>query len=290
MLLANGNQPILTYIDKAGDLGGEKAEEGDNVTAYLVRTSNGFKLHYDVVRPVAKKVADYSEEQKLDTAAARAWAVEELNEGKPRYRDEMTYERHDGTTGTIPTKAQNMFGTSLVLAGDYNLGAGVTSFGGRFGVAKSFGSHTGRLCLKGELDAILRRTKFNDNAEQAGEPYTCYATEFKAMAGVAFGKHKDWRLYLGPMVGWEFYRTDSQMTTLDDGSKRGVKSWGNFIYYGANFSIVWDGYNSPVGFFADGGARLHKSVIQNSPIDKEWVATFTVGTYLKLFRNKTNNK
>jgi hypothetical protein len=292
-LIESNNTPIVTRVAQAGSLCGVEVEAGDSVRLYIARTNKGFNLFNDTFYRVPKHVTvkDYSQEAQLDTIASRAWAVEELHEGRPRYREVIAYDRHDGTVGTIPTKGMDMYGSTIIVAGDYNLGGEVTSFGGRIGFAQSWSLNpTGKWSLKVEIDGIYRRTRFSSNAVKAGEPYTCYATELRLMSGLAFGKHNDWRLYAGPMFGEEFYRTDSPTFVMENGSKRTLKSGGNFAYYGGEVRLEWDGYNSPVGAFVEGGYRLHKSVIQNADMETSGVVTFSVGIAVKLAHKTTNNK
>jgi hypothetical protein len=287
--LTNGNTPLEGTVAGDGMLCGTQVKKGDDYCVFIVRTSTGFNLHNEGVRHIVKKVVvqDRREVERLDTARVNTQFVTKQRSGKPQYGVNYHYTSTDGTSGDIHEKRQDKYGVSLVAGGDYNLGGDVTSFGGRVGLAYSVSDKLGKWSLKGEVDGILRRTRFNENAEQSGEPYTAYATELRGLLGYAFGTHGEWRVMAGPTLGWEFYRTDSQETINEDGSRTLLKSWGNFIYYGGVARVEYDWANSPVGFFGEAGYRMHKSVFQNADMQKSGVVTFSVGVNIKLWRHQS---
>ena len=285
--LSNGNTPLEGTVGQTGMLCGKRVEAGDDYCVFIIRTSTGFMLWNEGTHHVQKKVVDRSQVNSLDTARVNTQFVTRQRTGKPQYGIDYHYEASDGTSGDIHEKRQDKYGVSLVAGADYNLGGDVTSIGGRVGLAYSVSDKLGKWSLKGEVDGILRRTKFNSNAETPGEPYTAYATELKLMPGYAFGKHGEWRVLAGPMIGWEFYRTDSRESILEDGSRQLLKSWGNFFYYGGVARVEYDWANGPMGFFADFGYRLHKSVVQNDSMLKDGVVTFGFGVNVKLWRHQS---
>lgn len=290
-LLDNGNDSLEVVFNEASELCGEKYEAGEKAVAYLVRSERGFNLHAikPVKRPRQVSVADSTQLLQLDSARVNSQFVVRQREGKPQYGIDYQYEITDGTTkGNIAKMRQDKYGVSLLAGGDYSLGADITSFGGHIGVGYSVGNKTGRWSLAGEVDAIVRRTRFNHNAEVPGKAYNAYASELKIMPGIALGKHGEWRLRAGGLIGWEYYKTNSRETILDNGDRKTVKSGGDFVYPGAVTRLEYDSFGGPIGGYAEVDYQLHKSIIQNQDMIKEWVWRFSIGVYVKLFRHESH--
>lgn len=290
MLLENGNTPLIAEVEQSGALGKVDAQAGDEVKVFIVRTATGFNLYYDVVRKTTKKVQklDLTKEQKLDTARVQTQFIEQQHEGAPRYRTEYSYTRHDGSEGKIVKKAMDKYGFSVLAGGTYQMGEGLNSFSGELGLSFSVSDKNGKFFVMPEVVASLRRTMYNDNANEAGEKYWCCGTEGTLFGGMALGKYGDHRLALGVGLGWEFYSTDSQARYYEDGSWDEMSSKGNYPYPQLKLRYEWDGYNSRFGVFTGLGLRQHKSVWQNSDSEKSWMPTFELGVKVKIFRNTTS--
>jgi hypothetical protein len=290
MLLENGNTPLIADVEQAGVLGKVDAKPGDEVKVFIIKTSNGFDLYYDVVRKTTKvvKKLDLTSEQQLDSARVQTRFIEQQHEGSPRYRTEYEFTRHDGSKGTITKKAMDKYGFSILAGGNYQMGSDLNAFSGELGLSFSISDKSGRLFLNPEVVASLRRTMFNANANEAGEKYWSYGTEGTLFGGVALGKHGDHRIALGAGLGWEFYSTDSQARYYEDGSWDEMSSKGNYLYPQFKLRYEWDGYNNRVGVFGGIGVRQHKSVWQNADAESTWMPTFELGVKVKIFRNTTS--
>ena len=291
-LLENNNAPIVTRVAQAGSLCGVQVEAGDSVRLFIVRANSGFNLFNEVFyrAPKQVQVEDRSAIAALDTAAINSQFVEKQLEGRPRYREVYQADNHDISNGVVVKKASDKFGFSLLGGATYQMGNGLNSFSGEFGFNYSISNASGRWFLMPELIASLRQTKYNSNANQAGEKYWSYGTEGTLFGGIAAGKHGNHRVAIGIGLGWEFYSTDSQTRYYEDGSWDEMSSKGNYIYPQAKVRYMYDMYNGPISFFGGIGIRQHKSVWQNNGSEKSWMPTFEVGVSLKLLRHVTNNK
>ena len=291
-LLENNNAPIVTRVAQAGSLCGVQVEAGDSVRLFIVRANSGFNLFNEVFyrAPKQVQVEDRSAIAALDTAAINSQFVEKQLEGRPRYREVYQADNHDISNGVVVKKASDKFGFSLLGGATYQMGSGLNSFSGEFGFNYSISNASGRWFLMPELIASLRQTKYNSNANQAGEKYWSYGTEGTLFGGIAAGKHGNHRVAIGIGLGWEFYSTDSQTRYYEDGSWDEMSSKGNYIYPQAKVRYMYDMYNGPISFFGGIGIRQHKSVWQNNGSEKSWMPTFEVGVSLKLLRHVTNNK
>jgi hypothetical protein len=291
-LLESNNQPIITRVAQAGMLCGAHNEAGDSVRLYIIRTQAGFNLFNNTFFrvPAQKTVVDRSNVAKVDSAAIHSQFVEKQLEGKPRYRVEFQADQHDISDGKIVDKASDKFGLSLLGGATYQMGNGLNSFSGEIGFNYSISNASGRYFLMPELTGSLRLTKYNDNANNAGEKYWSFGTEATAFGGVALGTHGCHRIAIGAGLGWEHYQTDSQTRYYDDGSWDEMSSKGNYLYPQAKLRYMYDMYNGPLSFFGGIGIRQHKSVWQNSDSEKSWMPTFELGISVKLFRHVNSNR
>lgn len=291
-LLESNNTPVVTRVAQAGSLCGVDVQENDSVRLYIIRTNSGFNLFNNVFYrvPERKTVEDRSQIAAIDSAAIHSQFVEKQLEGKPRYRTEFQSDMHDISDGRVVEMASDKFGLSLLGGATYQMGNGLNSFSGEIGFNYSISNASGRWFVMPELTGSLRMTKYNSNANQAGEKYWSYGTEGTLFGGVAVGKHGCHRLALGVGLGWEFYSTDSQTRYYADGSWDTMSSKGNYIYPQAKLRYMYDMYNGPLSFFGGIGVRQHKSVWQNSDSEKSWMPTFELGISLKLLRHVNSNR
>ena len=289
-LFATNNEPLFATVEKAGLVAGRSYAAGDSLGIYIIRDGILKLFSYPIRSNAVAAAAAAAVDAKLKLAAARAWAVEELNEGRPRYRTEIVADLSNGEQVTIPEKAMNKFGLSAVFGANYQGGAGLNSFSGEGGFSYSISNRTGKLFVMPQILASLRQTKFNDNSTRPGEKMTSYGTEAMVYGGASFGKHGEWRFSLGAGADWEFYKTDSQPRYYEDGSWDEMSSEGNDLNPVFKFQMEWDGYNKPFSLFAGLGTRQHSSVWQNNGSKKDWLVLCEVGVKGKLFRHVTNNK
>lgn len=291
-LIESNNQPIITRVAAAGSLCGAEVQENDSVRLFIVRTNSGFNIFNEVFyrAPRQEVVEDRTAVAKVDSAAINSQFVEKQHEGRPRYRTEFQSDMHDISDGRVVEMASDKFGLSLLGGASYQMGNGLNSFGGEIGFNYSFANASGRYFLMPELTGSLRMTKYNNNANAAGEKYWSYGTEGTLFGGFALGKHGNHRVALGIGLGWEFYKTDSQPRYYEDGSWHEMSSIGDYLYPQAKLRYMYDMYNGPLSFFGGIGIRQHKSVWQNNSSEKSWMPTFELGISVKLLRHVTNNK
>lgn len=290
-LFKSNNEPIFTVVEQGGMVAGRGYAAGDSLGIYIIR-ENILKLFSYPIRTNEKEAAKAAnQDAKIKLAAARAWAVEELNEGRPRHRSEIVADLSDGTQVTIPTDGHDIYGWSVVGAGTYQMGENRHAFGGELGIRYTTNiDRNANWFIGGQVLASLRKTYFNANATTAGEDYLAYGSVAELMFGRSFGTHHQFKVALVAGLNWEFYRTNSQERHYDDGSWDELSSWGNYLSPEFMLHLEYEGYNWPVSIFAEGGLRQFVSVWQNEDSIRKFEPQFRLGVTVPVFRHWMNNK
>jgi hypothetical protein len=290
-LFANGNEPIFATVEVAGQVAGRGYAAGDSLGIYIIRDGILKLFSYPIRSNAAEAAAAANQDAKIKLAAARAWSVEELHEGRPRSGREIVAKLSDGQTVTIPTQMRDDFGWSLVVGGTYQFGSSLNAFSGEAGVRYTHQiDRDGRWFAGAQVLGSLRKTYLNDNAADAGDTYVAYGTVADLILGHAFGKHREFRLSLMAGLNWEFYKTDSQRRDYADGSWDELSSEGNYLSPEFKLMAQYHPINWAVGFFFSAGVRQHTSVWQNEESQKSWLGTVELGIEVPIFRHVTNNK
>jgi len=290
-LFANGNEPLFATVEAAGMVAGRGYAAGDSLGIYIIRDGILKLFSYPIRTNAAEAAVAKAIDAKLILAAARAHAVEELNEGRPRSGSEIVASLSDGTEVTIPTKMSDDFGWSAVVGGTYQFGNNLNAFSGELGIRYDHQiDRDGRWFVGGQVLGSLRKTFLNNNAVGAGENYTAYGTVADLILGRTFGRHREFRLSAVVGLNWEFYKTDSQKRVYADGSWDELSSWGNYLSPEAKLMAQYRPVNWGVGFFFSAGVRQHTSVWQNEESEKSWLGTVELGIEVPIFRHVTNNK
>lgn len=290
-LFASANEPIFATVEVAGQVAGRRYAAGDSLGIYIIRTDMLRLFSYPIRSNEAEAKAAANQDARLKIAAARAHAVEELNEGRPRSGSEIVAELSNGQTVTIPTKMRDDFGWSIVAGGTYQFGNGLNSFSGEAGVRYSIHlDKDGKWFTAAQVLGSLRKTFLNDNAISAGDDYISYGTVADVFFGRTFGTHRQLRLAVGAGVNWEWYKTDSQARYYSDGSWDELSSKGNYLSPEFKFMAEYQGINWPVAVFLSAGARQHTSVWQNEDSKISWLGQVEVGVEIPIFRHWTNNR
>lgn len=292
-LFASANEPIFATVEQGGMVAGRSYAAGDSLGVYVIRDGILKLFSYPIRTNAAEAAKAAKTDAKLKLAAARAHAVEELNEGRPRSGSEIVAKLSDGTEVTIPTKMRDDFGWSLVAGGTYQAGEKRYAFGGEFGARYTHHlDKNGQWFIGGQVLGSFRKTYLNDNAVDAGDDYTAYGTVADLILGRTFGKHREFRLSAVVGLNWEFYKTDSQRRVYADGGWDEMSSWGNYISSEAKLMVEYNPLNWPIGFYAAAGVRQFVSPWQG-PDDntiRRWDPHFEVGMSFNLFRHWTRNK
>jgi hypothetical protein len=291
-LFENGNEPIYTSVEEAGTVAGRKYATGDSLCAYITAKDGKLLLFSYPIRSNAAEAAKAAAvDAKLKLAAARAHAVEELNEGRPRSGREIVASLSDGTEVTIPEKMSDDFGWSVVAGGTYQMGKNRYALGGELGIRYTTNlDRDGRWFLGGQFLGGLRKSFLNDNAEGAGDTYMAYGTSADMLLGVTFGKHRQFKVAVSAGLNWEWYKTDSQRRVYEDGSWDELSSWGNYLSPEFLLHLEYRGVNWPVYLFGEAGVRQFVSVWQNEDSTRKFEPQFRLGVGVPIFRHVTNNK
>lgn len=290
-LFANGNEPIFATVEVAGQVAGRSYAANDSLCVYIIRTDMLRLFSYPIRTNAAEAAKAAKTDAKLKLAAARAWAVEELNEGRPRHRSEIVASLSDGTEVTIPTDGHDIYGWSVVGDATYQMGENRHAFGGELGIRYTTNiDRNANWFIGGQVLASLRKTYFNANATTAGEDYLAYGSVAELMFGRSFGTHHQFKAALVAGLNWEFYKTDSQRRVYEDGSWDEMSSWGNYLSPEFMLHLEYEGYNWPVSLFAEGGIREFVSVWQNEDSIRKFEPQFRLGVTVPVFRHWTRNK
>jgi hypothetical protein len=290
-LFANGNEPIHATVQVAGLVAGRSYAAGDSLCVYVIRTDM-LRLFSYPIRSNEKEAAKAAKtDAKLKLAAARAWAVEELNEGRPRSGSEIAAKLSNGQEVTIPTKMSDDFGWSIVGGATYQFGKNnLRSVSGELGIRYDHQlDRDGKWFAGAQVLGSLRKTYLNNNAVDAGDTYVAYGTVADLILGRTFGRHRQFRLSAVVGLNWEFYKTDSQKRVYADGSWDELSSWGNYLSPEAKLMAQYRPVNWGVGFFFSAGVRQHTSVWQNEESQRTWLGTVELGVEVPIFRHVTNN-
>lgn len=289
-LFKSNNEPIFTVVEQGGMVAGRGYAAGDSLGIYIIRDGILKLFSYPIRSNAAEAKAAANQDAKLVLAAARAHAVEELNEGRPRSGSEIVANLSDGSQVTIPTRMSDDFGWSIVAGGTYQMGNSLNAFSGEIGIRYDHQlDRNGRWFAGAQVLGSLRKTYLNENAEGAGENYTAYGTTADLILGHAFGKHREFRLSAVLGLNWEWYKTDSQKRIYADGSWDTLQSWGNYLSPEAKLMAQYRPINWGVGFFFSAGVRQHTSVWQNEESQRTWLGTVELGIEVPIFRHVTNN-
>lgn len=289
-LFSSNNEPIFATVEAAGMVAGRGYAAGDSLGIYIIRDGILKLFSYPIRTNAKEAAAAKATDAKLILAAARAHAVEELNEGRPRSGSEIVASLSDGTEVTIPTKMSDDYGWSIVAGGTYQMGNSLNAFSGEIGIRYDHQlDRNGRWFAGAQVLGSLRKTYLNDNAVDAGENYVSYGTVADLILGRTFGKHREFRLSLVAGLNWEWYKTDSQKRVYADGSWDTLQSWGNYLSPEAKIMAQYRPVNWGVGFFFSAGVRQHTSVWQNEESQRTWLGTVELGIEVPIFRHVTNN-
>jgi len=290
-LFQHANEPAFVVVPTDTIISGRNYVAGDSLGAYIIRTDILRLFSYPIRSNAAEVAKVKATDRMLVLAAARAHAVEELNEGRPRSGSEIVAKLSNGQEVTIPTKMRDDFGWSIVAGGTYQFGNGLNAFSGEAGIRYSIHlDKDGKWFTAAQVLGSLRKTYLNDNAVDAGSDYFSYGTVADVFLGHTFGTHRQLRLAVGAGVNWEWYKTDSQARYYADGSWDEFQSSGNYLSPEFKFMAQYQGINWPVAIFLSVGARQHTSVWQNEDSQKTWLGTVELGVEVPIFRHWTNNR
>lgn len=290
-LFKSNNEPIYTSVEEGGLVAGRKYAAGDSLGIYIIREGILKLFSYPIRTNEKEAAAAANQDAKIKLAAARAWAVEELNEGRPRHRSEIVADLSNGETVTIPTNGHDIYGWSVIADGTYQAGDNRHAFGGEFGIRYTINlDKNANWFIGGQGMGSFRKSFLNANAVDAGDSYISYGTAFDALIGRSFGKHHQFKLALVAGLNWEFYKTDSQARYYADGSWDELQSTGNYLSSEFMLHAEYEGYNWPVSLFVEGGVRQFVSVWQNEDGIRRFDPQFRLGVTVPVFRHWTNNR
>ena len=290
-LFNHNNEPLFAVAQEACTVAGRSYAVGDSLGAYIVREDMLKLFSYPIRDNAAEVAAAVAKDRQLKLAAARAWAVEELNEGRPRTGRVIIATLSDGTELTIPVAMRDDFGWSLVAGGTYQFGADLNAFSGAIGLQYTHHlDRKGNWFIGGKVLGSLRKTYLNDNAVNAGDNYFAYGTEFGGMFGRTFGKHRELRLALEFGLHFEWYKTDSKNVYYEDGSWDEHSSTGNYNAPFSKLTLGYQGIKWPVEVYVSVGVREHDSVWRNEGSKSKVIGTAEIGAKWPIFRHLTNNK
>jgi hypothetical protein len=290
-LFQNNNEPAFVVVPTDTIISGRNYVAGDSLGAYIIRTDMLRLFSYPIRSNAAEVAKAKATDRMLILAAARAHAVEELNEGRPRHRSEIVADLSDGTQVTIPTDGHDIYGWSIVGAGTYQMGENRYALGGELGIRYTTNlDRDGRWFIGAQVLGSLRKSYLNGNAVDAGSDYYTYGTAADLLLGRSFGKHHQFKVALVAGLNWEHYKTNSQARYYDDGSWDELQSSGNYLSSEFMLHLEYEGYNWPVSLFAEGGVREFVSVWQNEDGIRKFEPQFRLGVTVPVFRHWTNNR
>jgi hypothetical protein len=290
-LFQHANEPAFVVVPTDTIISGRNYVAGDSLGAYIIRTDILRLFSYPIRSNEKEAAAAKATDRQLILAAARAHAVEELNEGRPRSGSEIVASLSDGSQVTIPTKMSDDYGWSLVGGATYQFGKNnLRSVSGELGIRYDHQlDRNGRWFAGAQVLGSLRKTFLNNNANEAGNTYVAYGTVADLILGHSFGTHRQFRLSAVLGLNWEWYKTDSQKRVYADGGWDELSSWGNYLSPEAKIMAQYRPINWGVGFFFSAGVRQHTSVWQNEESQRTWLGTVELGVEVPIFRHVTNN-
>lgn len=218
-----------------------------------------------------------------DSICVETQFAEKTSEG--RHRDILYYQGEGNLSdGKAVARAANKNGGSLVAEASYQFADGCNAFSGKVGV-----SYTGPWWLV-DLVGGPSRTVYSSNARSAGENYTALAIESGAyVQPIKFGVYDTDRLFIGGGYGFESYKTDSRETVFDDGSKRNMRSWGNYGYLHAGVLYEHRFFATGHSLYVRAEWREKSLIIQNTSTETKSAFELTVGFKLGIGRKVVNN-